>query len=112
MTTIYLSGPVSLGGTTNPGAIKRNVARFKAVAAELRRAGHNVLDPTDSNGDDSWPWDLRMREAVAMLVRADRVGTLPGWQRSRGALLEVHLAPNLGMEVTDLSYVVELVEAA
>jgi len=35
-----------------------------------------------------------------------------GWQRSRGALLEVHLAHNLGMEVTDLSYVVELVEAA
>jgi hypothetical protein len=110
MSVVYLSGPVSLGGTTDPAAIERAVARFKAVAAELRRAGNEVLDPTDINGDDSWPWELWMREAIAMLVRADRVGALPGWQRSRGALLEVHIAHNLGMRVIDLSDLTAMLE--
>jgi hypothetical protein len=48
-----------------------------------------------------------MREALRLMLTADAVALLPGWEDSRGALLERHVAMQLGMIVRELSWWVE-----
>ena len=40
-----------------------------------------------------------MRRDIAPLMDCDTVATLPGWQESKGAQLEVLIAKHLGMTV-------------
>ena len=40
-----------------------------------------------------------MRADIAELVKCDGVALLPGWERSRGASLEAHIAHSLGMRL-------------
>ena len=42
-----------------------------------------------------------MRRDIAALMECDTVATLPGWQDSRGASLEVHIGKELGMKVVN-----------
>lgn len=44
-------------------------------------------------------WEHHMRRDLAALVTCGRVATLPGWQSSRGAQLEVRVANALHMTV-------------
>lgn len=96
---VYLCGPVSLGGLCSPEEVADNVKRFRVVAAALRESGAVVLDPTEIQGGEGWEWRDWMRETIAMMLRADRVLTLPRWQESRGARLEVSVALELSMPV-------------
>ncbi|MNP31583.1 hypothetical protein D3C76_1247100 [compost metagenome] len=43
-----------------------------------------------------------MRMAVAQVAKVDYVVTLPGWENSRGAKVEVDLAHGLGLPVKPL----------
>lgn len=43
--------------------------------------------------------DYLRKDLIAMLTDCTAVATLPGWESSRGALLEVHVAGALGMRV-------------
>ena len=40
------------------------------------------------------------RDVRAIVERADAIALLPGWEASRGAHLELHLAHRLGLRVT------------
>lgn len=42
-----------------------------------------------------------MRRDIAALMDCDTVATLPGWEHSKGAKLEVLIAEKLGMTVVD-----------
>lgn len=96
MTTLYISGPM----TGIPGC---NRPLFRRVATDLRRAGYAVLNPADiglaltpADAADQ-PWEWWMRRALALLLDADGVALLPGWEHSRGAAIERGLAFQLGM---------------
>ncbi|HEX6940219.1 MAG TPA: DUF4406 domain-containing protein [Longimicrobiales bacterium] len=92
---IYLAGPMS-------GIKAHNFPAFHARAAELRVQGYDVVNPAElDDGDASKPWEHYMRRDLALLVTCDAVALLPGWQASRGATLEVHVANALGMPVLD-----------
>ena len=94
-TTVYLSGPMT-------GIPAFNRPLFHEVAARLRGLGFKVLNPAEFFlGDVSLPWSMYMRASVEALLRADLVATLPGWENSRGAKLEVAVAEALGIPVTD-----------
>jgi hypothetical protein len=91
--TIYLAGPMS----GRPGF---NHEAFHAEAKRLRDAGHGVLNPAECDGGTTdKPWSFYMRKALAMLVQADEVLALSGWEQSRGARIEIRLALWLGMTV-------------
>lgn len=93
--TLYLAGPMS-------GLPQFNFPAFHAAAARLRDRGYTVINPAElEDGDTSKPWTHYMRRDIAMLVTADAVAVLPGWERSRGASLEVHIARELGMPIID-----------
>ena len=77
---------------------------FNAEASNLRRLGYTVLNPAEIDAEHNpaaevMSWDWYMRHALRMVLAADALAILPGWHKSRGAALEVHVACALGMNV-------------
>lgn len=91
---IYVAGPMT-------GYPEFNYPAFIAAAQALRDLGHDVLNPVDSEmyNDTGKPqtWDWYMRHALRMVLDAEAVALLPGWQVSRGAQLEHEVASALGL---------------
>lgn len=89
---LYLAGPMS-------GLPELNFPAFHAATARLRKAGHDVVNPAEINADPAAGWNACMRQDIAQLVTCEAIAVLPGWERSRGARLEMHIAAELGMTV-------------
>lgn len=103
---IYVSGPMS-------GMPAFNFPAFHAAAVHLRAAGFEVVNPAELNPGAEKPWADCMRVDIRALMDCDGVAVLPGWSRSKGASLEVHIARELGMPVRMVAGWVDLMlEAA
>lgn len=76
-----------------------NFPAFHAEAARLREQGHEAINPAEINPDPTAVWAECMRADIAQLVTCDGIAMLPGWENSRGAKLEHHIANALGMDV-------------
>lgn len=86
MTTLYVAGPMS-------GYPEHNYPAFRAVTSHLRAEGHTVLCPTENfGGDRTLPKAVYMLEDLRMVLEADAIALLPGWQDSEGARLEALVA--------------------
>lgn len=92
MKRIYLSGPMT-------GMPDLNFPAFNAAASALRSAGHDVVNPAEINPDSAMPWEQCMRADIKALCDCDTIAMLPGWENSKGAHLEVHVAHRLGIKV-------------
>jgi len=103
----YISGPMT-------GYVGDNRAKFARVTATLRAQGHQVVDPTemdmvynaagDIDGKTPSPlWRMFIARDVAIILSSqfERVMALRGWQRSRGARMEIMAAVMCGTEVVD-----------
>ncbi|MFZ2541677.1 MAG: dATP/dGTP pyrophosphohydrolase domain-containing protein [Gallionella sp.] len=101
MKRIYLSGPMS-------GLPGHNFPAFHAQAAQLRASGYIVVNPaeTDHNGKS---WEDCLRTDIKELCTCDTIALMPGWERSKGANLELHVAHRVGMEVIHLPLAFDLV---
>lgn len=94
---IYIAGPMT-------GYPDFNYPAFHYAATVLRAKGFDVINPAelhgseDSGGDHTWEWYLRA--ALKALLDCDEIVLLPGWEASRGAVLEEHVANALGMPVS------------
>lgn len=89
----YVSGPMT-------GYEDFNRPAFHAAAKHLRALGHEVINPAELPGEDDghdWTWFLR-RDLVE-LTKCSHIVLLPGWSRSNGARLELHVALALEMQV-------------
>ena len=87
---IYVAGPMT-------GYPDLNFPAFHAETARLRALGHEVINPAEINPDHTMPWAECMRRDIAALVTCDTIVLLRGWQQSRGATLEQHIAERLSM---------------
>lgn len=87
---IYLAGPMT-------GLPQFNYPAFHVEAARLRALGYHVENPAEINPHGG-EWLECMRRDIARLVTCDAVALLPGWGRSRGALIERGLAISLGIK--------------
>jgi hypothetical protein len=85
-----------------------NFPLFNRVADELRRLGTEVYNPAEkdlSDGftpDQTWTIERHIKASrvnVEALLQTDIVVLLPGWERSRGACMEVEVARHLGLPV-------------
>jgi len=74
-----------------------NFPAFHRAAATLRASGYDVINPAEINPDPTAGWEACMRQDIAQLVTCEAIALLPGWQNSRGAKLEHHIATHLGM---------------
>jgi hypothetical protein len=76
-----------------------NFPAFNAEAARLRALGHQVINPAEINPDKGMSWTDCMRSDIAELVKCDAIRLLPGWEHSKGATLEEHIAERLGLQI-------------
>lgn len=90
---VYLSGPMT-------GLPDLNFPAFRAAAEHLRGLGLDVVNPADINPDESMGWEACMRADIKALCDCDAIALLPGWEYSKGAHLELHIASRLGLKVT------------
>jgi len=98
----YLSGPISLGGTLSVAEVTRNIRRFRVVREAIEARGEEVVDPTQlSPGSANPTWLDWMRVDLKALLDCDRILLLPGWDQSKGALIERRLAEDLGLQVDE-----------
>jgi hypothetical protein len=87
---LYLSGPMS-------GLPELNFPGFHAAAASLRADGHIVINPAEITTDHGAKWEDCLRADITQLVTCEGIALMPGWEGSKGARLEAHIARELNM---------------
>jgi hypothetical protein len=101
---LYIAGPMT-------GIPDWNYPAFFQAEAELRALGHQVLNPATNDGDTleealaaagsperpNHPWAYYMKRDLPQVMDVDALVVLPGWQDSKGARLEVHVATAIGL---------------
>lgn len=92
---VYLSGPIT--------GVVHYRAHFDRARTQMEAAGHTVINPADIGERDGWDWADYMRGALQLMLAAQGVALLPGWEASRGARMERTVALELGMDVRPLS---------
>lgn len=97
---LYLAGPMT-------GIPEHNYPAFDAAETALRALGAAVLNPTHNEQQNRsgthQTWDWYMRLSIHQVVLSTGVALLPGWEDSRGARLEHHIATELGLDVAPLA---------
>ena len=106
---IYLSGPMT-------GIPQFNYPAFTEAAKRLREAGYSVINPAEvddahtqklamqsKDGKDQMPWGQLIGRDISILSgSANELTLLPGWEDSRGALMEALASKFQGIRVTEL----------
>lgn len=92
MDRVYISGPMT-------GLPNYNFDEFNRVAELLRFEGYNVVNPADHGVIPGWEWKDYLKLDIKDMLGCNIVATLEGWEESRGARLEVHIAEQLHMKV-------------
>lgn len=92
MKRIYISGPMT-------GLPDFNYPAFHAAAHLLRVRGHEAINPAELCAETGKDWHYYMRLDLKALCDCDALALLPGWQNSKGAHLELHIAHRLGLEI-------------
>lgn len=83
------------------GIADNNFPAFHRWAAKLRADGFDVVSPAEIEEADTW--ELCLRAGLRELCTCDAIALMPGWEGSRGAHLELHVAHRLGMKVMHLT---------
>lgn len=92
---VYVSGPM----TGLPGL---NFPAFHAAADMLRRAGHEVVNPADEGSGDGLSYEEYLRRDLVALLDCNAICMLRGWEASKGARVEEHMARVLGFRFVEL----------
>jgi hypothetical protein len=95
MKRLYIAGPIT-------GIQDDNAPAFAAAARLLRAAGYAVVSPLEVCPEKGLHWSEYMRRDIPELLKCDAVALLPGYAKSKGALLETHIALELGMRFDDV----------
>lgn len=95
MAKCYVAGPMT-------GHPEFNYPAFHAAADKLRAMGFEVVSPAELNPvepdlqvDEDYHRKLYpsfMRRDIAALIECDHIVMLDGWEESKGASLEHHIA--------------------
>lgn len=105
MAKVYIAGPMT-------GYPEFNYPLFHATAIRLRKMGFEVISPAELNPIDSGLqitdeyhtklYPSFIKRDIAALMECDHIVMLKGWEESKGASLEHHIAEVLGIERIEL----------
>lgn len=90
---VYISGPIT--------DTDDYIERFDKAQKYLESLGCSVINPAlvNSNLPDDTTYDQYMKMSIAMLEMCDAIYLLHGYEKSRGANLELWKARKLGIQV-------------
>jgi hypothetical protein len=90
---VYISGPIT--GTTD------YMERFEEAQKYLESKGLTVINPAliNSNLPKDTTWDEYMEISLILVKMSDAIYLLKGWEKSKGAELELRTAKRFGLEV-------------
>ncbi|OHE63872.1 MAG: hypothetical protein A2001_01540 [Treponema sp. GWC1_61_84] len=88
---VYISGPAT-------GHPDDNLPAFLDAAHDITAAFHDPIVP-HCFVTSVCSWEAAMRACIRIMMSADAVLVLPGWEKSRGACLEVQIATALSIPV-------------
>lgn len=83
---VYIAGPIS------GHDLKSRKEAFKNAEIELKRLGHNVVNPIELPHNHDKSWESYMKECIEALLKCDTICLLHGWNKSKGAKLEFDIA--------------------
>lgn len=89
MAKVYIAGPMT-------GYPELNYPAFHSTAERLRACGFEVVSPAELNPITEG-YREAMRKDILALVDCDHILMLDGWEQSKGASLEHHIATVLGI---------------
>lgn len=101
---LYLAGPMR-------GQVDLNFPEFMKAEKLLRKMGHDVWNPArvdverdkfNPKTDTPRPIKEYMARDLAALCKCDGIALLPGWEKSRGAMLEAMVANALGLSLLEI----------
>lgn len=91
------------------GYPESNFPAFHATAAALRAKGLHVVNPAEIDcgmpqpPEDAPEWrdfyNACLRADIKALCDCQAIALMPGWERSSGAHLELHIAHRVGLNV-------------
>lgn len=92
---IYVSGPMT-------GLPNHNKEAFNAAASQLRSEGFYVMNPAENDGGNvNHTRKDYMVQDIFNVLQADEIMVLPGWQNSVGAKVEMLLAFEREIPITN-----------
>lgn len=109
---VYIAGPIA-------GKENGNKAAFQEAEIRVIRAGHTPVNPwgippdhgstkccpgqpTEHEPDSRHNYGCYLRADIEKLMYCDAIMFLDGWDQSRGASTEAHVAASLGIKVVEL----------
>ena len=94
---LYLSGPMA-------GYPDHNFPAFEKARVKLRNAGYLVTCPAELGKHDGWSWSDYLRRDIKVMMDCEAVALLEGWENSKGAQLETHVASVLGFRIEPVEF--------
>ena len=91
---VYISGPIT-------GIDFGNRFAFSCARNALELCGYEVVDPSEVQLDDEATWTDYMRADLKLLLDCDFIYMLEGWEKSRGARIELALAKHLRIQESE-----------
>jgi hypothetical protein len=89
---IYISGKIT-------GIEEEAFKRFEFAETNLKIAGFDVVNPMKLEHNHDKSWEAYMRECIIALMSCDAIFMLSNYYQSKGAMIELALAKELGMKV-------------
>lgn len=90
---IYISGKIS--GTD----LTETRKRFAAVAKAIKRLGYEPVNPSENGLTEHDTWEAHIVKDIATLLQCKAIYMLQGWQDSKGARIEHHIATEIGLPI-------------
>lgn len=90
---IYISGKIS--GTN----LTETRKRFAAVAKAMKRIGVEPVNPLENGLTEHDSWEAHLAKDIIDLLQCNAIYMLQGWEDSKGARIEYHIATKIGMPI-------------
>jgi hypothetical protein len=94
---LYIAGPMT-------GLPDYNLDAFAIAATRLRACGYDARNPGSRGVIEGYTWRDYIRDGLSLLLFCEAVAVLDGWEQSKGATLEVHVARSLALPVEPVDH--------
>ena len=90
---VYISGPIT-------GFLKDEViTAFSSAETKLKEKGCIPVNPLNNGLPWNSSWEDHMKRDIQLLLDCDAIYLLDNYKQSKGALLELHIAEELGLTI-------------